>query len=162
MKTTIVIGRSMRVLLAAARLASALSRDTIQQLPEQAKREEGDYSLAALLGSLSADVSTVTVHTALERAHVSLRGVRAHMGVVLTNQAGAQSWPVTGASFILVHAKQEKPENGREVLRFFEWSFRNGAKMADELDYVPMPEAVVKQIQAAWKGVTDAQGKPLY
>jgi phosphate transport system substrate-binding protein len=84
------------------------------------------------------------------------------MGVVLTDQAGAQSWPVTGASFILVHAKQEKPESGREVLKFFEWSFRNGTKMADELDYVPMPEAVVKQIQATWKGVTDAQGKPLY
>jgi phosphate transport system substrate-binding protein len=84
------------------------------------------------------------------------------MGVVLTNQPGAQSWPVTGASFILVHAKQEKPESGREVLKFFEWSFRNGARMADELDYVPIPEPVVKQIQAAWKGVTDASGRALY
>src|SRR5688572_1536281 len=84
------------------------------------------------------------------------------MGVVLTNQPGAQSWPVTGASFILVHAKQEKPENGKEVLKFFEWSFKNGAAMAGELDYVPMPEPVVKQIQAAWKGVTDASGKALY
>jgi len=84
------------------------------------------------------------------------------MGVVLTNQPGAQSWPVTGASFILMHAKQEKPESGREVLKFFDWSFRNGQKMADELDYVPMPEPVVKQIQAAWKGVTDGSGKALY
>jgi phosphate transport system substrate-binding protein len=84
------------------------------------------------------------------------------MGVVLTHQPGAQSWPVTGASFILVHAKQEKPESGREVLKFFEWSFRNGARMADELDYVPIPEPVVKQIQAAWKGVTDASGRALY
>jgi phosphate transport system substrate-binding protein len=84
------------------------------------------------------------------------------MGVVLTNQPGARSWPVTGASFILMHAKQEKPENGKEVLKFFDWSFRNGQKMADELDYVPIPEPVVKQIQAAWKGVTDASGKALY
>jgi phosphate transport system substrate-binding protein len=84
------------------------------------------------------------------------------MGIVLTDQKGDKAWPVTGASFILVHAKQEKPDTGREVLKFFEWSFKNGGKMADELDYVPMPEAVVKEIQAAWKGVTDASGKALY
>ena len=84
------------------------------------------------------------------------------MGVVLTDQAGEQSWPVTGASFILLHAKQDKPESGREVLKFFEWAYRNGGAMAAELDYVPMPEAVVKQVQAAWKGVKDPAGKPLY
>ena len=84
------------------------------------------------------------------------------MGVVLTDQAGDQSWPITGASFILVHAKQEKPENGREVLKFFDWSFKNGAKMAAELDYVPMPDAVIKEIQTAWKTVTDASGKAIY
>ncbi len=84
------------------------------------------------------------------------------MGVVLTDQAGDQSWPITGASFILVHAKQEKPENGKEVLKFFDWSFKNGAKMAADLDYVPMPDAVIKEIQTAWKTVTDASGKAIY
>jgi phosphate transport system substrate-binding protein len=84
------------------------------------------------------------------------------MGVVLTDQAGEKSWPITGASFILVHQKQEKPEAGREVLKFFDWAFKNGQKMADELDYVPMPEAVVKQIEASWKGVTDSSGKAVY
>ena len=84
------------------------------------------------------------------------------MGVVLTHQPGAKSWPVTGASFILIHARQARPDAGREVLKFFEWSFRNGQAMAAELDYVPMPEPVVKQIQAAWKGVTDGSGKALY
>jgi len=84
------------------------------------------------------------------------------MGVVLTDQAGEKSWPVTGASFILVHAKQEKPESGREVLKFFEWAYKNGGSMAAELDYVPMPEPVVKQVQAAWKVVTDPSGKALY
>ena len=84
------------------------------------------------------------------------------MGVVLTDQAGEKSWPITGASFILIHAKQEKPEAGREVLKFFDWSFKNGQKMAEELDYVPMPEAVVKQIKTTWKGVTDASGKAVY
>jgi phosphate transport system substrate-binding protein len=84
------------------------------------------------------------------------------MGVVLTDQAAANAWPITGASFILVHAKQDKAETGREVLRFFDWAFRNGTKMAEELDYVPMPDAVVKEIQASWKGITDGSGKAVY
>ena len=84
------------------------------------------------------------------------------MGVVLTDQQGDKAWPITGASFILLHAKQEKAEAGREVLKFFEWAYRNGGAMAQELDYVPMPEPVVKQIQGAWKGVTDASGRSLY
>src|SRR4029079_4585005 len=83
------------------------------------------------------------------------------MGVVLTDQAGDKAWPITGASFILIHAKQEKPEAGREVLKFFDWAYKNGGKMAQDLDYVPMPEPVVKQIDAAWNGVKDASGKPL-
>jgi len=84
------------------------------------------------------------------------------MGVVLTDQTGDKAWPITGASFILLHAKQAKPEAGREVMKFFDWSFKNGQKMAAELDYVPMPDTVVKEIQASWKGVTDGSGKALY
>jgi phosphate transport system substrate-binding protein len=84
------------------------------------------------------------------------------MGVVLTDQGGDKAWPITGASFILLHAKQEKPDAGREVLKFFDWSFKNGERMASDLDYVPMPEPVVKQIQAAWKRVTDGSGKPVF
>lgn len=72
------------------------------------------------------------------------------MGVVLTNEPGAESWPVTSASFILVHKKQDKPENGKEVLAFFDWAFKNGDAMAAELDYVPLPDAVTDQIRAAW------------
>ena len=84
------------------------------------------------------------------------------MGVVLTDQPGDGSWPVTGASFILIHKAQEKPELGKEVLKFFEWAFANGEKMADELDYVPMPAPVVKVIQAEWKNIKDASGKAVY
>jgi len=85
------------------------------------------------------------------------------MYLILTDQAGKASWPITGASFILMHKVQEKPENAKEVFRFFDWSFKNGARMAEELDYVPMPEAVVKMIRSGWKAqVKDAAGKPLY
>jgi phosphate transport system substrate-binding protein len=83
------------------------------------------------------------------------------MGVVLTEQQGDKAWPITGASFILVHAKQEKPESGREVLKFFDWAYKNGGKMAEELDYVPMPDAVMNEIRASWKRVTDSGGKPV-
>ncbi|HYR36592.1 MAG TPA: phosphate ABC transporter substrate-binding protein PstS [Burkholderiales bacterium] len=85
------------------------------------------------------------------------------MYLILTDQAGKQSWPITGASFILMHKQQEKPENGKEVLKFFDWSFRNGGKMAADLDYVPMPDAVVKMIQSEWKSqLKDPSGKSLY
>jgi phosphate transport system substrate-binding protein len=85
------------------------------------------------------------------------------MYLVLTNQPGKASWPMTGASFILMHKQQEKAENAKEVLKFFDWSFKNGAKMADELDYVPMPDPVVKLIQSTWKSqLKDAAGKAVY
>jgi phosphate transport system substrate-binding protein len=85
------------------------------------------------------------------------------MGVILTDQPGKQSWPIAGASFILIHKVQEKPEVAKEVLKFFDWSFENGDKMALELDYVPIPDPVVKQIKSVWKSqIKDASGKPVY
>jgi phosphate transport system substrate-binding protein len=85
------------------------------------------------------------------------------MYLMLTDQPGKSSWPMTGASFILMHKVQDKPENAKEVLKFFEWSFKNGARMADELNYVPMPDPVIKLIQSAWKSqLKDTSGKALY
>ena len=83
--------------------------------------------------------------------------------LILTDQSGKDSWPITGASFILVYKKQDKPENGKEVLKFFDWAFANGAQMASDLDYVPMPAPVVKLFQSQWKAtLKDASGKPIY
>lgn len=72
------------------------------------------------------------------------------MGVVLNNEPGAQSWPVTAASFILVHARQDDAALAREVLSFFDWVFTNGAQAAVELDYVPLPGAVTAQVRQVW------------
>jgi phosphate transport system substrate-binding protein len=84
-------------------------------------------------------------------------------GVVLTDQAGKQSWPITGVSFILMYKQQPDAAKGKEVVKFFEWAFANGAKSATELDYVPLPESVIKQVQASWKqNLKDASGKALY
>ncbi len=83
-------------------------------------------------------------------------------GVVLTDGAGKQSWPITGVSYILMHKTQADTKKGQEVVKFFDWSFKNGAPAAAELDYVPMPASVVKQVQDAWKAnLKDASGKAI-
>lgn len=72
------------------------------------------------------------------------------MGVVLTNEPGDGSWPVTSASFILLHKVQDQPVKGKEVLAFFDWAFKNGGDLARSLDYVPMPAAVTSQVTQLW------------
>ncbi|MCG2584245.1 phosphate ABC transporter substrate-binding protein PstS [Massilia sp. TS11] len=85
------------------------------------------------------------------------------MGVVLTDQAGKAAWPITGASFILMHKSQADGAKGKEVLKFFDWAYKNGGAAAAELDYVPLPAAVVKQIEDAWKAnLKDASGKAIW
>ena len=71
--------------------------------------------------------------------------------MVLTDQPGKDSWPITGATFILVHKQQAKPDVAKAVLSFFDWAYRNGDNMASELDYVPMPDSVVTLVQKAWQ-----------
>jgi phosphate transport system substrate-binding protein len=82
---------------------------------------------------------------------------------ILTDQPGKTSWPITGASFILVPTVSDKPDKTREVLKFFDWALKNGQKMAIELDYVPIPDPVVKLVNDAWKTqIKDSAGKPLW
>ena len=84
-------------------------------------------------------------------------------GVVLTNQAGPRSWPITGATFILMHKQPEDPAAAARALQFFAWAFAKGGKLAEELDYVPMPAAVVGAIQKLWATeIKDASGKPIF
>jgi phosphate transport system substrate-binding protein len=83
--------------------------------------------------------------------------------VVLTDQAGKNSWPITGASFILMHKVQADAAKGKEVLKFFDWAYKNGGGMAAELEYVAMPPAVVKLVQDAWKAqLKDGSGKAVW
>ncbi|MEN6586339.1 MAG: phosphate ABC transporter substrate-binding protein PstS [Sulfuricella sp.] len=82
---------------------------------------------------------------------------------VLTQQPGKESWPITGATFILMHKAQDNPEQAKSVLKFFEWAYTKGDNMALELDYVPMPENVVKLIEGSWKAnIKGANGKAVY
>ena len=87
---------------------------------------------------------------------------KAAFGAILTEQKGKASWPITGATFILMHKASAKPQQSSEVLKFFDWSFNNGAKLAEDLDYVPLPAALTKQIRGVWASqIKDAGGKVL-
>jgi phosphate transport system substrate-binding protein len=79
---------------------------------------------------------------------------------ILTNQSGADAWPLTGATFILMHKVQDKPAQAAATLKFFEWAYKNGDKTADDLDYVPMPAVVKAQVEKLWTAeIKDGAGK---
>jgi phosphate transport system substrate-binding protein len=85
------------------------------------------------------------------------------MYLILTDQSGKNSWPISGATFILVYRSQEKPDRAKEVLKFFDWAYADGDKLAMDLDYVPLPDSVVKLIQGSWKNeIKDPGGKAVW
>jgi phosphate transport system substrate-binding protein len=79
-----------------------------------------------------------------------------------TNSAGADAWPISGATYIIMYRNAEKPQQALEVLKFFDWAYRNGDKMALELDYVPMPDAMVKRLESYWTQIKDTSGKAIW
>jgi phosphate transport system substrate-binding protein len=84
-------------------------------------------------------------------------------GVVLANQPGAESWPMTAATWILIHKQPADPAAAADALKFFSWAYDKGAKMADELDYIAMPKNVTDSVKATWsKDIKGADGKSLY
>jgi phosphate transport system substrate-binding protein len=80
---------------------------------------------------------------------------------ILTNQNGKDAWPITGATFILMHKVQDKPANAGAALKFFDWAYKNGDKTADDLDYVPMPASVKDAIHKSWAAIKDGSGKSI-
>jgi phosphate transport system substrate-binding protein len=84
-------------------------------------------------------------------------------GVILANQPGAESWPMTAATFILIPKQPQDPAAAAEALKFFAWAYAHGDQMAEELDYVPMPKKVVAEVEKAWASeIKDSSGKPLH
>ena len=80
---------------------------------------------------------------------------------ILTNQPGKASWPITGATFILMHKSQDKPQQASATLKFFDWAYQTGDKTAADLDYVPMPDSVKSVIVKSWGEIKDGAGKPV-
>jgi phosphate transport system substrate-binding protein len=84
-------------------------------------------------------------------------------GEILVNQPGKDSWPIVGATFILIYKAQDNAAAGEQVLKFFDWAYSHGDQMAADLDYVPLPDNVTDMIRKAWKAqVKDAHGKALW
>ena len=80
---------------------------------------------------------------------------------ILTDQPGKDAWPITGATFILMYKAQDKPANAANALKFFDWAYANGDKMADDLEYVPLPASVKDLVRKQWAAnIKDAAGKP--
>ncbi len=83
--------------------------------------------------------------------------------VVLTDQPGDKSWPITAATYILMYKKPEHPETSQAVLKFFNWAYENGDQMASKLDYVPMPDSAVKLVRDKWHSeIKGDNGQPLW
>jgi len=82
--------------------------------------------------------------------------------LILTDQDGAKSWPITGASFILLYREPSDAASVAEALKFFAWAYKDGAAMAAELDYVPLPAALIAQVEAAWKSGIMSGGHPVW
>jgi phosphate transport system substrate-binding protein len=82
--------------------------------------------------------------------------------IVLNDQPGDQSWPITGATYILVHKQQVDAAKAKGVMKFFDWCYKHGAEMAQKLDYVPLPAPVVELVQATWAKEIKADGKPVW
>lgn len=82
-------------------------------------------------------------------------------GISLNNQPGEKAWPITSATYILMHRVAEKPTQSAEVLKFFRWALSDGRKLALALDYVPLPASLVKQVEASWATIRDVSGKPV-
>jgi phosphate transport system substrate-binding protein len=81
---------------------------------------------------------------------------------ILTDEPGKDAWPVVGATFVLLHTAQDKPDHGKETLKFFDWAFKNGTQAAQDLDYIPLPDSVQTQIRTQWSSkVKDGSGKPV-
>jgi phosphate transport system substrate-binding protein len=83
--------------------------------------------------------------------------------LLLIDQPGANAWPISGATFILMHTKQDKPQNAKEVLAFFDWAYKNGDPAAAQLDYVPLPASVKNLMRKQWATEIKADdGKAVY
>jgi phosphate transport system substrate-binding protein len=85
-----------------------------------------------------------------------------HYYVVLTDQPGKDTWPITGASFIIVYKDQPKMDHAQSMLRFFSWCYDKGPKMAEEMDYIPMPSNVVAMVEKTWAKELTSGGKPIW
>ncbi|MBO0753301.1 MAG: phosphate ABC transporter substrate-binding protein PstS [Bradyrhizobiaceae bacterium] len=129
---------------------------------EYAYAKQNKLTYTKMINAAGKTVSPVSESFQAAAANADWNSVPGY-GVILSNQPGAASWPMTAATFILIHKKPQDPAGAAEALKFFAWAYAKGGKMAEELDYVPMPAAVVSSIESMWaKEIKDASGKAIF
>ncbi|HEY0291798.1 MAG TPA: phosphate ABC transporter substrate-binding protein PstS [Hansschlegelia sp.] len=129
---------------------------------EYAYAKQNKLSYTKMINKDGKPVAPVTESFQAAAANADWSGTPG-FGVILTDEAGAESWPITAATFILIHKQPQDPVAATEALKFFAWAYKSGAKTAEALDYIPMPEKVVAEIQSVWaKDIKGPDGKALY
>ena len=129
---------------------------------EYAYAKQNKLTYARMINSAGATISPTSESFQAAAANANWNSAPG-FGVILSDQPGAASWPMTAATWILIDKHPRDPAAASEALKFFAWAYANGARMAEELDYVPMPERVVGDIEKVWTDeIKDMSGKPLF
>jgi len=129
---------------------------------EYAYAKQNKLTYARMINSAGATISPTSESFQAAAANANWNSAPG-FGVILSDQPGAASWPMTAATWILIDKRPKDPAAASEALKFFAWAYANGVKMAEELDYVPMPKRVVGDIEKVWTDdVKDTSGKPLF
>ncbi len=129
---------------------------------EYAYAKQNKLAFAKMINKDGKAVAPMAESFAAAAANANWEGT-AGFGVVLTNEPGAATWPIAGATFILIYKQPQDAAAAKEALNFFAWAYAKGGKMAEDLDYVPMPSKVVGSVQKVWASeIKDASGKALF
>jgi phosphate transport system substrate-binding protein len=129
---------------------------------EYAYAKQSNLTYANMLNKSGAKVAPTSGSFAAAAANADWSSVPGY-GVILANQPGAKSWPMTAATFILMFKQPDDPKASQLALKFFNWAYDSGDKMALDLDYIPMPDKVVQSIKKMWaKEIVGADGKPVF
>jgi phosphate transport system substrate-binding protein len=129
---------------------------------EYAYAKQNKLTFTGMINKAGKTVQPTSAAFAAAAANANWTGTPGY-GVILANEPGAESWPMTAATFILMYKKPDDAAAAGEALKFFEWAFASGDAAAEELDYIPMPDSVVKDIQNLWKtSIVGKDGKSLF
>jgi phosphate transport system substrate-binding protein len=129
---------------------------------EYAYAKQNNLTYTGMINKDGQKVQPTSEAFAAAAANADWKGTPGY-GVILANEPGAETWPMTAATFILMYKKPDDSAASKEALKFFDWAYSKGDEMAGELDYIPMPDSVVTDVQGVWASeITDGDGKPVY
>lgn len=137
----------------------------VQRLPGAIGYVDFSYAQAKKLPGLQmqnqSGVFVAPNEASMRAAAASSHWENSAFSEILTEQSAKEAWPLTGATFVLMRKVQDKPAQGTEVLKFFEWVYKNGSHLVAEANYVPLPDVTVQHVKNQWKLVRDTSGKTL-